>query len=127
METSNYPEIDEVLGNILRDGESPQNNHKGPVTDDNNPEKQSSQEITSGRQMTESAKLLMDSIRRLPVACQDTSIFKVRIYSEIMAALQSCDFGTTSMAKIINAILLDFIERNCEILRRCRRRSIIDR
>lgn len=121
METSNYPEIDDVLGNILADGTaSPEN------TTSLDPEETSATEATVPATLTDSRQLLSGPLSRLPYAGKDSTMFKVRIYSEIMTTLQSCELGTTSMSKIINAILLDFIERNSETLRRNRRRSLID-
>lgn len=142
METNiqQFPEIDDILGGILSPDEprlarqaAAAPHESGFVTDEETeagapgPEEPSvptgeTAVFESGRSPLADVKAL---IGRLPGLGDDTDTYMVRIYFDILSTLRACDFGTKSIPKIVNAILIDFIEKNKDGLRAIVRRTYL--
>lgn len=138
--TPQFPEIDDILGGILPPADS--HSSQPTSTEPKEPGLSTEEEAAAGEpQAVESTQPADEEagqedeksqladvkalIGQLPGLGDETDTYMVRIYFDILSTLRACDFGTKSIPKIVNAILLDFINKNIDGLRAIARKTYL--
>lgn len=135
--TSQFPDIDDILGGIMASGmDSSSAAPAVTISGNNKPEPSSirtaeiksparGEEADSPKTEVKPLADIRELIDRLPGLGDDENTYMVRIYFDILSTLRACDFGTRSIPKIVNAILINFIERNIDDLRAIARKTYL--